>query len=205
MVVNGRLENTYLSERIHVMRNVTWKPLTLLLAFSISFIGCQEDKLTDDFEPVKPGAEVGEVEEHEHGPHNGHIFEIGEKEAYHGEIYFDAETRKTTIYILGDDVKTAFPIEQAELELHLEADDDEVEVILTAVPLDTDKDGTSSRFESDGAEIPASIKDIEGIHGHLHITIDGTQYSCDVGHDEDDPDHKKKHDDKKDGDDKDDD
>jgi hypothetical protein len=205
MVVTGGLENTYLSERIHVMRNVTWKPLTLLLTFSISFIGCQEDKPTDDFEPVKPGAEVGEAEEHEHGPHNGHIIEIGEKEAYHGEIVFDAETRKTTIYILGDDVKTALPIEQAELELHLEADDDEVELVLKAAPLEGEEEGKSSRFVSDGAEIPASIKDIEDIHGHLHITIDDTQYSCNVGHDEDGPNHKKKHDDKKDGDDKDDD
>jgi hypothetical protein len=191
------------------MRNATWTPLALLLAISVSFLGCENSE--EEFETVKPGKVVGEVEhehEHEHGPHDGHIIEIGEEEAYHGELVFDPETRKTTIYILGPELKNAYPIEQAELELHLEADDDEVEVFLKAVPLDGEKEGTSSRFEVAGSEIPESIKDIEEIHGHLHITIDGTEYSCEVGHeghdhdkDDDDKDDDEKDDDEKDGDD----
>jgi hypothetical protein len=176
------------------MRNFTWTPLALLLAISVSFLGCENSE--EEFEQVTPGKVVDEVKhEHEHGPHDGHVIEIGEEEAYHGELVFDAETRKTTIYILGPELKNAFPIEQAELELHLEADDDEVEVFLKAVPFDGEKEGTSSRFEVDGSEIPESIKDIEEIHGHLHITIDGTEYSCEVGHEGHD--HDKKDDDKK--------
>ena len=96
----------------------------------------------DDFKPVSDSQpevpEAAHDHHHEHGPNGGHIIELGDDEMYHAELVFDADSRKTTIYILDGEAKSASPIDATEIELHLEGEDDEVELTLDAVPLESE-------------------------------------------------------------------
>ena len=178
-------------------------------------VGCNNGgddfKAVSDSQPEVPEAAHGH--HHEQGPNGGHIIELGDDEMYHAELVFDEETRKTTIYILDGEVKSASPIDAEEIDLHLHGDDDEVELTLTAAPLPSDDEGKSSRFELAGDELPESVKGEENFEGHLHVMIDGEMRNGNIehhehgeeGHDHDEDkhgDHKDDHD--KDGEHKDD-
>jgi hypothetical protein len=140
---------------------------------------------TEEFKPL-PGnqPEVPAAPAHVHGPHGGHLIELGNEE-YHAELVFDAKSRKTTIYILDGAAKGPHPIDATEIELHLEADGGEVELMLQAAPEAADGEGKSSRFELAADQLPESIKDEEDFAGHLLLEIDGKSFSGDIKHDHD--------------------
>ncbi len=88
--------------------------------------------------------------EHGEGPHGGVIFDLGK---YHAEFKPDHGKKEATLYILGDDEKTAVPIAVDKLELSVKetkAENGKVvpafTVELKASPQKDDPSGKSSRF-----------------------------------------------------------
>ena len=160
-------------------------------------VGCNDGG--EDFKPVTGNQpEVPEAaHHHEHGPNGGHVIELGDDEMYHAELVFDNESRKTTMYSLDGEVKSPVPIDATDIELHLEGDSDEHELMLMAVPLKSDGEGKSSRFELAGDKLPESIKNEEDIKGHLHVKIGDAMRNGDIEHDHDHGKEGHKHEDEK--------
>src|SRR5438094_7539918 len=81
--------------------------LTLMLATAVALWlgGC--NRAANHSETTPKAGESGEHEHQHHGPHNGHLMEIGDEE-YHAEWTHD-ESGKVTFYILDADAKTEVP------------------------------------------------------------------------------------------------
>ena len=153
------------------------------LALSVlAFYGC----------PAKSGGEFKELTEkdaketapveghdhHEHGPHEGHIVELGD---YHGEIVLEGD-RKLTLYILDGEVKNAVPLAGATAQANLKIGEEAKSIPLAALPLDGEADGKSSRYQSAEA-LPESVKDIEAVAGEISLTVDGKPTIGKIEHD----------------------
>jgi hypothetical protein len=120
--------------------------------------------------------------DHEHGPHGGHLVELGEEE-YHAEVVFDPKAAKLTIYILDSTAKKAAPIDSKDVSLKLAIDGKSEAFKLTAAPDSGDPQGKASRFELAGdADIKAHIKDEEDLKGTVSATIGNKSFSGDIKH-----------------------
>jgi hypothetical protein len=96
----------------------------------------------------KGGGGKKEAAEHEHahvhhGPHNGHLMEIGEEE-YHAE-WTDDESGKVTFYFLDAEAKKEVPVDAAEIsiEVRIGAKEPTTYKLAAVEP----KDGKASAFE----------------------------------------------------------
>lgn len=166
---------------------ITWI-CSLFAALSFVLSGCTADEDTVSYEEAEEhGAAEGEHgahdHEHEHGPHEGHIIEIGEDHQLHAEIVFDAESRTITIYMLGEDVETAKPVPAGAVTLALKTDGEIQEIAATAAPQDGEEEGQASQFTISGDQLPESIQDEEDLQGEVVITIDGTAQRGPIEHD----------------------
>ena len=136
--------------------------------------------------PIQKGAQVADTtahHDHEHGPHNGRLVELG-KEEYHAELLFDAKEKKVIVYILGSDPQKSHPIDQKEISLNLKIDEKPVQFKATAAPQQDDPKGQSSRFEIAGDEqIAGDVESVDDLEGRITVTIGGKQYSGDIAHD----------------------
>ncbi|WP_437204755.1 hypothetical protein [Planctomicrobium sp. SH664] len=160
-------------------------PLTLCLAVTL-MCGCPKaptHQLGADADKDEVKAVAGHDHHHDHGPHGGHIIELGE---HHGEVSFSTD-RVLTLYILGADAKTAVPVADATAALHLHTGTEEKEYALKAAPLEGETDGKTSVFTVTG--LPDSIKDIEDVKGEIILTIAGKSVTAELAHDHHD-DHK---------------
>lgn len=120
-----------------------------LVAALVGTLGCGSEK-KDDFKafdrkdaqkaPANPHAG------HEHGPHEGHVIELGSEE-FHAEVVDDHGKDELGIYILGSDAKTAKPIEATELVLTFKHGEKTEEFKLAAVKQDGDPEGKASFFK----------------------------------------------------------
>jgi len=156
-----------------------------LLAF---IAGCNPN--TQGYKEVPKGTKVTETahHHHEHGPHNGHLIELGEEE-YHGEIVYEGAAKRISVYILGSDPHKANPIAQKEVTLNLMLGGKPVQFQAAAAPQSGDPEGQASKFELPiTEEIAAHIHGLEEIKGRLAVTIGEKQYSGDLAHDHDDHD-----------------
>jgi hypothetical protein len=131
---------------------------------------------------------VAHVEEHAHdhadmhGPHNGHIIELG-GEDYHAELTLDAAARKLTVYLLQSDMKTPLPVDATAVQVRLKDGETSTEVVLAPQPQPNDGEGKASQFQQAEGTLPESIKDAEGLNGEVVVTISGTQYRGPITHD----------------------
>jgi hypothetical protein len=121
---------------------------------------------------------------HAHGPHEGHIVELG-GEDYHAEVTFDPATRKLEVYLLQSDVKTALPTEAESVSARLDIGGEKQEFKLSAAKLAEDPEGKASHFVLTEGALPDSVKDAEGLHGEIVVTIGGAQYRGNITHDHD--------------------
>lgn len=173
------------------------------------FVGCPSSD-TDDAKPYGEAPVNTDTHGHDHdhgheGPHGGHVIELTDDHSVHLEVTFNKADRSITLYVLGEDLKTPIPVKVDEIEFELDGEDgSETGLELTAQPLDGEAEGTSSVFVVAGDKVPAAIDDIEKLHGHVHITVDGKELlgelEHDHGHDDhdhDDHDHDKAKDEKK--------
>jgi hypothetical protein len=170
-------------------------PVYCLALLTTVLIGCGDP--AGDVEEVQTtdvaaaNAEAA-ASEHKHtAPHGGHLIPIGDHE-YNIEMVFSAEPRELHAYVLGGHAEKAIGLELESFDFDQEDDEgNEVEIELMANPQEGDEDGTASRFTAKGDAIPANIKSLEDLHGHVHIEIEGKQRSGDLDHDhEEGSDHK---------------
>ncbi len=157
--------------------------LPSLFAISALAAGCGYEEPATVTNLPKPPAHS---HSHSHGdedagPHDGTVAEWGDK--HHVEFTVDHDKQEATVFILGEDEKTAAPIKAETIQLTII--DPAMEVTLKASPQPGDAEGSSSRFvgnhkslgivqeyagaikgEVDGATHSGNFK--EEPHGHSH-------------------------------------
>jgi hypothetical protein len=150
-------------------------------AATLALSGCGGQ--SSEFHQATKGVAVkAPPHEHEHGPHGGHLVELGEEE-YHAEVVFDAKTARLTIYLLDSTAKQAAPIDSKDVSLKLAIDGKSEGFHLPAVPDAGDPQGKASRFELAGdADIKAHIKDEEDLKGTVSVKIGDKSFSGDIKH-----------------------
>ena len=85
----------------------------------------------------------------------------------------DHDKKEATVYIIGGDAKTPAPVKAS--KVHLVINDPKTELDLIAVPLETEKDGKSSRFV--GTHDALGI--IREFSGTITGEVKGTPYTGD--------------------------
>lgn len=160
-------------------------PMVAAAGLAALLLGCPQAKepyrelgAKDDVTNTAPAEHH---DDHDEGPHGGHILELGK---YHGELTMD-QGRVVTLYILGGDVKTAVPLADASAVLHAHVGNEEKEIPLTAAPLEGETDGKTSRFTAAADAIPEAIKDIEDLKGEVVLTVGGEKTTAEITHDHD--------------------
>lgn len=152
------------------------------------FAGCPaQDAEYQEYSDAEQNEDHGHDHDHAHheGPHGGHVIELTDDHSAHLEVTM-GEDRTITLYVLGEDVETAIPVAVGDVLFELEGEgDEEIELELTPMPAEGEPEGTSSVFVVKAENVPESVKDIEGLHGHVHITIDGKEYEGELEHDHD--------------------
>ena len=179
----------------------TFGTLSLVAAVALFFGGCKPQEGGESTE-YKAQGEPAEAtahghdhdEDHAHGPHDGHIIELGSS---HAELVFDETNRKITVYLLDGKLKNPVAIDQPEVLLNLTVETKPVQLKLAAAPQEGEAAGTSSRFELAGDQIPAAIRGEEDLKGRLGAKINGEELSGDLSHEGHEHEHEGDHKDEK--------
>jgi len=149
--------------------------LTVLIAIgTLAFVvGCADSKPEANGNSEQPESHSGETGHgHGAGPHDGTLADWGGGK-YHVEFTVDHGKQEATIFILGDDEKTASPIKAAEIQLSIK--DPMMQVTLLAIPLDGDAEGSASRFVGNHE----SLGVVQEYEGTISGVVDDTPYSGD--------------------------
>jgi predicted small secreted protein len=153
------------------------KKLTLvgigLLALAV-FTGCYTQQGAGAKGRDK-SAKKGDDHDHGPGPHAGTIIEFGD---WHGEFTVDHKAQEATVYILGDDAKTAAPIQVDKLLLSIKTP--QFQVDLKAAPQEGDPPGKSSRFVGKDERFGKE----QGFEGTLSGVVAGKPYAGDFKEEE---------------------
>ncbi len=107
---------------------------------------------------------------HGEGPHGGTVADWGGGK-FHVEFTVDHDKKEATVYILGDDEKTAIPIDAEEITLSIK--DPAFTATLKANPQDGDSEGKASRFVGNHENL-GIVKEYEG---SMSGAVSGTPYS----------------------------
>jgi hypothetical protein len=140
--------------------------------------GCNGSKEPDKQTNTPPAAENNaDHGDHDHaahgaGPHDGTLADWGGG-AYHVEFTVDHDKQQATVYVLGDDEKTAVPIEAKEIQLSIS--DPAMQVTLKAMPQEGESAGSASRFVGNHE----SLGVVQEYAGTISGVVDGTPYSGD--------------------------
>lgn len=163
---------------------------SLLLTLTLVF-GCGDG---DKPAPAAKSAPVPAKDDHGHkhdhghgaGPHDGTLADWGGGK-YHVEFTVDHDKQEATVYVLGDDEKTATPIKAADGKLLLTIKEPSFQIELTAMPLEGESEGTASRFVGKHEKLGV----VQEFAGTISGEIEGTPY---VGDFKEEPhgDHKHK-------------
>ncbi len=154
----------------------------LVFGVALGLAGCTRQK-SDEFKTQETGVKVKHKELHEHGPHGGHVTDLGAGHQYRVELTYKKEPRTITVYVMEHDSDKAVALETQAMTLELEGEGKPQNVTLSAKPEDDDPADKSSRFAATGQEIPASIQDLEDIHGHLKVQVGEKTLEAEFGHD----------------------
>jgi len=123
---------------------------------------------------------------HAHGPHEGHVVELG-TEDYHAEVTLD-DAKLLSVYILGSDQKTAKPVASENVTASLKLDGETKVVTLAPAPQEGDGEGLASKFTA-ADPLPESVHDAEDLHGSISFTVDGKELKGEISHEEHGHDH----------------
>lgn len=138
--------------------------LTVLVA--AAFGACSGDHDHDQ----KPAAGAHAGEAHAHGPHGGHVLELGSAHAVHLEVVHDDSTGTLTIYVLGTDAKTALAATKPpELKLNTSSGP---KVLATKA-----KDASNTVFTVTDDALKGKEPE-----GRISIEVDGKTYNPDLEH-----------------------
>lgn len=117
-----------------------------------------------------PHPSEGEGHSHGAGPHDGTLADWGGGK-YHVEFTVDHDKQEATVYVLGDDEKSASPIPAEEIQLSIK--DPPMQVTLKASPQEGDPEGSASRFVGNHEGLGA----VQEYEGTITGVIDDTPYS----------------------------
>lgn len=154
---------------------------SLGLAAVLLAAGCSEPSTTTPSasSPSTTGtpaakAPAGESEGHSHGngPHGGTVADWGGGK-YHVEFTVNHDKKEATVFVLGDDGKTAAPVKAEKISLSI--NDPAFQTDLMARPLEGETDGKSSRFVGTHDNL-GIVKEYEGT---ITGEIEGTPYAGD--------------------------
>jgi hypothetical protein len=146
--------------------------LTLAALLALSVPGC--NSTANHSEKTPKGDEAHDHEHHHHGPHNGHMMELG-AEQYHAEWTHD-ESGKVTFYILDSDAKKDVPIAAEEIT---------IDVKVGNYPPKTYKLQAVDPIDGKSAAFTITDKGFEGVFDQLkspgllltlHANINGKQF-----------------------------
>lgn len=146
----------------------------LLLALTLA-LGCGDQPAPA---PNSTPAAASTPAQHEHGhkhaghgagPHQGTVADWGGGK-YHVEFTVDHNKREATVYVLGDDEKTASPIKTNTILLSINAPPFQVE--LAAAPLEGEPEGTASRFIGKHE----NLGKVQDFAGSISGEVEGTPY-----------------------------
>ncbi len=151
---------------------------------SVGLLGCADSG--GNYQEVTPEAAKAAADSHDHGhahahgPNGGDLVELGDH-SIHAEVVFDEGSGKLDVYLLGEDAKTAHPVDLTEITLSFAHGDETEDFKLTAAPLEGEAESQSSRFTITDKEIA------EEFHEHtdgayLHFSISGKEYKGEVHH-----------------------
>lgn len=111
-----------------------------------------------------------------HGPHEGHLIELGEEE-FHAEWTHDDATGKVTIYVLDGAIKKEVPIAAETVAIVVKNKGDEKTYELTAVNRTTGEMPTAHQFEIIDKELVGVLETIGGdISATLKIDVNGKKF-----------------------------
>jgi hypothetical protein len=147
-----------------------------VVALLAIFPGCGEKKGRKTAGGKKGANNVSKADphEHEHGPHGGHVIELGGE--YHAELTHDDDTKTVSVYLLGGDVKKPVLSNEKELSVNLTVAGQPKQYKLVAAPQQGDPEGQSSRFELKDEALLEALEAPKA-KGRLQVTIDGKQYN----------------------------
>ena len=106
---------------------------------------------------------------HGAGSHEGAVADWGGGK-FHVEFTVDHDKQEATVYVLGDDEKTATPIKASTILLSI--NDPTFQVELAAAPLEGEAEGTASRFVGKHE----SLGKVQEFAGTISGEVDGTPY-----------------------------
>ena len=145
---------------------------SLLLTLTLA-LGCGEADKPAPKPATTPAAATTPAKvkhaDHGAGPHEGAVADWGGGK-FHVEFTVDHDKQEATVYVLGDDERTATPIKAASILLNINAPKFQVE--LTAAPLDGEAEGTASRFIGKHE----SLGKVQEFAGTISGEVDGTPY-----------------------------
>lgn len=165
----------------------TGAALVAMLGF-VLLTGCADKPAKDSGK--KGGHDHAHGHSHdEHGPHGGHLIEVGNEE-YHLEMVEDDKADTLTFYVLDSTAKKSVPIDATELTVNMSVKGKATTFKLAAKPLEGEAAGKSSRFVTPDDALHEALDD-DNV-GKLQLTIGGKPYSA-VVQEHDDDDHKHSH------------
>jgi len=154
---------------------------------SFCLTGCSNEPkiVTPEVPTDTEGKHVHDHGHGHHGPHDGHIIELGNEE-YHAELVHDDAAHKVTVYILDGGLENAVPIEAESITINLKVDGAPKQFTLAAAPLDGEADGKSSRFEIENEELLHELEE-EGSEPELAFSFGDQSFrgAIEMGHDHD--------------------
>ena len=157
------------------MRTGYW--ITFLAVAAFGVVGC-EDADYQSYKEAPLSEATALVHDHDHGEvgkHGGHVLELDDAHAHHGELVFDAKTRDVTVYFYGGEVGEAKPASNVTLGLHVA--DGHKDLVAKPMPLKDETAETASCWVFSGTDLPENVKGEEQLDGHLEATMDGKSFS----------------------------
>ena len=149
-------------------------------------VGCTSQDAPQDSaerdQPVEmagPPPMIEDEHDHEehHGPHGGHVIELGRSHEFHAELVENEEARTVSVYILGKDMQE-LAIDRPTINLSLIVEGKPQSFALQAAD---PADGKASRFDATDSEAFAALHEHEAT-GKLLVSIDGKSYSGAIEH-----------------------
>ena len=165
-----------ISTKTRAIALVAWAAFSA--AALMGFPGCGQQAAESGSAPSEHAAAHDDHDHSLEGPHGGHIIELG-TEDYHAELTHDDAAHRVGIYFLGDDAKTAKPIDAKSVTINVSVDGQPTQYTLPAVPQPGETEEKSSYFElvSEPLHVVVSGEsESPRTNARLNVTIDGKPY-----------------------------